>query len=80
MKTISLETQGVKGGQTKKVNSLGSTATFLRHEHDYIYIDDFEGKGETYKQRELTEITIVQNGKVLFQGDKYQLFEKLTKK
>jgi len=80
MKTISLETQGVKGGQTKKTSSLGSTATFLRHEQDYILIDDFEGFGKDYKQRELTEITIVKNGKILFQGDKYQLFEKLTKK
>ena len=80
MENISLETQGVKGGKTTKTNSLGSVQTFLRHEQDFIFIDDFEGYGDKYKQRELTKITIVQNGDVLFSGDKYQLFEILKAK
>jgi hypothetical protein len=74
MKTISLETQGVRGGGTNKVDTLGSAQIFLRHESDYIFVDDFEGRGDTYKQRELSEILIVENGSILFEGSKYDLF------
>ena len=79
MDNISLETQGIKGGKTNKTTPLGSIQSFLRHESDFIFIDDFEGYGNSYKQRELTKITIVQNGNVLFSGDKYELFELLKK-
>lgn len=74
MENIHIETQGVKGGKTqsKKVGYLLAT---LRHNEDRIIIDDFEGKGDSYKQRELQEIQIIQNGKILFSGDKYELFE-----
>lgn len=80
MRNISIETQGVKGGKTTKSSPLGSVQTFLRHEQDFIFIDDFQGFGQTYKQRELTRITIVRNGDVLFCGDKYELFKILEGK
>lgn len=76
MENILLETQGVKGGQTK-TQKVGYLLATLRHDQDRIIIDDFEGQGETYKQRELQKIEIIQNGKILFSGDKYELFEKL---
>ncbi len=74
MKNISVHTQGVKGrnSQTKNV---GYASVALRHEQDRITIDDFEGAGESYKQRELQLIEIYQNGVILFHGDKYELFE-----
>lgn len=74
MKNIHISTQGVKGGSTKGQN-VGYALICLRHEQDRITIDDFEGFGEDYKQRELQKIEIIQNGKVLFSGDKFQLFE-----
>ena len=43
MANISLETQGIKGGKTNKTTPLGSIKSFLRHESDFIFIDDFEG-------------------------------------
>lgn len=76
MKNINITTQGVKGKETKLQN-VGYLLACLRHEQDRIIIDDFEGSGSNYKQRELQKIEIIQNGKVLFSGDKYELFEKL---
>jgi len=76
MENINITTQGVKG-QTTKSQNVGYLLACLRHEQDRIIIDDFEGTGKEYKQRELQKIEIIQNGKVLFSGDKYELFEKL---
>lgn len=74
MKNITITTQGVKGGTTK-IQNVGYLLAELKHSEDRIIIDDFEGQGDNYKQRELQEIKIIQNGKVLFSGDKYELFE-----
>jgi hypothetical protein len=76
---IHLETQGIKGGKTKTEN-VGYIMACLRHDQDRITIDDFEGFGKSYKQRELQRIEIIQNGEVLFSGDKYELFEILKGK
>ena len=78
-KNIYIETQGVKGGKTQ-TKEVGFLIACLRHEQDRITIDDFEGFGDDYKQRELQKIEIIQNGKVLFSGDKYELFEILKNK
>lgn len=78
-KNIYIETQGVKGGKTKTEN-VGYCIIGLRHEQDLITIDDFEGTGTNYKQRELQKIEIIQNGKILFSGNKYELFEILKGK
>ena len=75
---IHLETQGVRGGNTK-TQKVGYVIACLRHDQDRITIDDFEGRGDTYKQRESQHIEIVQNGEVLFSGTKYELFDILKK-
>jgi len=74
MNNIHIETQGVKGGNTK-VSNVGYVITCLRHQQDRITIDDFEGFGKDYKQRETQLIEIIQNGEVLFSGDKYELYD-----
>jgi hypothetical protein len=74
MENINITTQGIKGSETKSKN-VGYLLACLRHDSDRIIIDDFEGTGKDYKQRELQKIEIIQNGKVLFSGDKYELFE-----
>lgn len=74
MKNIHLETQGIKGGKTQ-TKEVGYLIACLRNEQDRITIDDFEGFGDTYKQRELQRIEIIENGKVLFSGSKYELFD-----
>lgn len=79
MAHLSIETQGIKGATTNKKVNLGYVQTFLKHEQDYISVDNFEGQGATYKQREQPEIKIVQNGEELFKGTKYELFELLRK-
>ena len=79
MKNIWLETQGVKGGKTQTKN-VGFVIACLRHEQDRITTDDFEGMGDDYKQRELQLIEIIENGKVLFSGSKYELFDILKSK
>jgi len=74
MEKLTITTQGIKGGDTK-TQKAGYALIELRHDQDRITIDDFEGRGTTYKQRELQNIEIIQNGKVLFSGNKYELFE-----
>ncbi len=74
MKNIWLETQGVKGGQNQG-KEVGFVIACLRHEQDRITIDDFEGYGDAYKQRETQLIEVYENGKLLFSGSKYELFE-----
>jgi len=71
---ISLTTQGIRGGETKSQKA-GFVLIELRQDQDRITVDDFEGRGETYKQREMLKIEIIQNGDVLFSGSKYELFE-----
>jgi hypothetical protein len=73
MNHIKITTQGTRGGNTK-CNNAGYALIQLRHEQDRITIDDFEGTGETYKQREQQLIEIVHNGKILFSGTKWELF------
>jgi hypothetical protein len=77
MGNLTVTTQGVKGGNTK-TSKIGYALIELRHEQDRITIDDFEGYGASYKQREVQLIEIIQNGNVLFSGSKYDLFELLT--
>lgn len=74
MSNISLKTTGVRGTTPQYKEKIGRVVTFLKHDQDYITIDDFEGFGDTYKQRELTNIEVYNNGKLLFSGDKYELF------
>jgi hypothetical protein len=78
MKNIILSTQGIKGGDTKTQN-VGFVIIELRHDQDRITVDDFEGMGLTYKQREQQKIEIIRNGNVLFSGTKNELFEILEK-
>jgi hypothetical protein len=79
MENIHLETQSIKGGKTK-VQKVGFVVIGLRTLTDLISIDDFEGHGDTYKQREHQKIEIVENSKLLFSGTKHELFEILKGK
>ena len=79
MKNLSVKTQNKKGDAMQYKENLGYVTTFIRHSEDYIIVDDFDGAGETYKQRELTEIRVYQNGTLIFEGNKYDFFEQLKK-
>lgn len=79
MKNLAVKTQNKKGNTPQYKENLGFVTTFIRHSEDYIVVDDFEGAGETYKQRELTEIRVYHNGTLIFEGNKYDFFEQLKK-
>ena len=79
MKNLAVKTQSKKGNAPQYKENLGYITTFLRHSEDYIIVDDFEGAGENYKQRELTDIRVYQNGTLIFDGNKYDFFEQLKK-
>ena len=79
MKNLSAKIQNKKGNAPQYKENLSFVTTFIRHSEDYIVVDDFEGVGENYKQRELTEIRVYHNGKLIFKGDKYDFFEQLKK-
>lgn len=75
MKNLAVQTENTKGEKPTYKENYGCVTTFINHIEDFIKVDNFEGFGEGFKERELSEIIIVQNGEVLFKGDKYELFE-----
>ena len=77
MKSLFIKIQNIKGNEAKHLKNLGYVATFLRHPNDLIVIDDFQGQGDNYKKRELSEIRIYDNDNLIFKGDKYKLFKQL---
>ena len=79
MKYLEIRTQNKKGNSPQYKENLGCVSTFIRHPQDYIVVDDFDGYGKTYKQKELTEIRVYQNGTLIFEGNKYEFFEQLKK-
>lgn len=76
MNKLSVVTQGVKGGNTKggKVGYINAT---LGHIEDRVLFDAYEGQGSTYKEREMVNISVYQNGELIWEGNKYELYEKL---
>jgi len=67
MKGIEIRTVESKSMQIKYKQNLASVITFLRHDEDKIIVRN----GET------VNIDIYDNGKLLFSGDKSELFKKL---
>ena len=66
MKKLEIKTRK-QSREPRYVQNLDSVTTFLRHDDDKIIVEDAE----------IVIIQIIHNGKMLFNGDKYELFEKL---
>ena len=79
MKNLAIKTQKSSGNEPKYQENLALVTTFINHSEDYIVVDNFEGYGDSYKQREVSEIKIFENGVLIFSGSKYELFEQLKK-
>jgi hypothetical protein len=75
--SIFLQTQGIKGGNTKS-QKVGYILVLPR-ENAMITIDAFEGQGLSYKPREQKKILIAADGKNIFEGTFDELIEKLSK-
>jgi hypothetical protein len=75
MKKLSIETQGIKGGQTKTTYEIG--AVFASFEGQKISIDNFEGRGDSYKKRQNPLIQIIEDGQNIFSGTFEELKNKL---
>lgn len=67
MKNLEIKTR-TQGRTPQYKQNLNSVTTFLRHSEDRIEV----------KNSETVNIDIYENGKLIFSGDKYELFEKLT--
>lgn len=76
MNDLKIHTQGVKGGNTQ-VRKSGYMLACFEDETQRISIDNFEGSGKTYKQRETPLIEIVDNGTTIFSGTFAELKAKL---
>lgn len=77
MKSLSITTQGVKGGNTK-TQGIGYVLACIDNHEQRISIDNFSGQGSTYKQREEPLIEIIENGKILSSGTFNELKDKLS--
>lgn len=76
---IAVKTQGKRGGNPQWKQSVGYVVAFIGDNMEkYIAVDMYDGRGETYKERETPEIVIMgDNGETLFLGDFEQLKQKL---
>lgn len=67
MKNLEVRTQNAKSRINKYTKNLFQAITFLRHPEDKIIVSN----------KEVVEIEIIDNGKTIFLGNKYELFNKL---
>lgn len=80
MATLSLKLRGVKGGEPKWIDKMGSVNCFIDYsDYQKIYIDSFQGAGDSYKRREESLITIIKDQELIFEGTFTELVEKLSK-
>jgi len=80
MKTLSINTIGIKGGATKSQNT-GYLSAYSGNDK-IMSIDNYKGSGDTYEQREKPVICIFDlkdTGNCIFEGTHEQLIEKLLK-
>lgn len=75
--SLTLVTQGVKGGNMKEHGNQGLVKVFVGIDKS-ISFDAYQGFGADYKKREETHI-IVRNRGIVFEGTFEQLIEKLSK-
>ena len=75
MKTLSINTIGVKGGANKSQNT-GYVSAYSGNDR-IMSIDNYKGSGETYEQREEPIICISDGEYCIFEGTHKQLIEKL---
>ena len=76
-----VSTQNQKGNAPKLNCNVGRVAIFIDDSvYGYIAIDSFEGQGDSYKQRESSEIVICANGFEEFRGTLKELVALLNKK
>lgn len=75
--SLTLVTQGVKGGNQKEHGQQGLVKVFVGIDKS-ISFDAYQGFGADYKKREATHI-IVRNNGIVFQGTFEELIEKLSK-
>jgi hypothetical protein len=68
MEKLEIKTR-VKSREPHYTQNLDSVTTFLRHDEDKIIVEDAE----------VVIIQVIHNGKVIFNGDKYELFKILEK-
>ena len=74
---VEFKTRGVKGGEFSPVKKTANAVVFIDGV-SYISFDSFKGQGETYSQREHSEITI-NIGDVNWKGTSDDLYELLRK-
>ena len=61
--SVQYTTRGIKGGAQSPYRTTGSInilmdGGYMNWKPSYIYVDSFQGQGDTYKSREKSEITI----------------------
>jgi len=79
MKNLTIRTQNKNGGNPQFKENLGMATIFLRHSQNFITVDNFEGSGATYKQREQALISIFENGAEVWKGTKQEFYKQLNK-
>ncbi len=69
MKNLEVRTTNTKSRKDKYTKNINNTIIFLRHPEDKIIV----------KNKEVVEIEIYDNGKLIFSGDKYEFYSKLKR-
>lgn len=81
---LGYEITGKRGGKSQIKDDIGRVGAFIdnsmgcERNGDTIFVDAFNGYGDTYKRREKCNITIQKAGKEVFNGTFDELVEKLS--
>lgn len=75
--TVEFKTRGVKGGDFSQIKKTANAVVFVDGV-SYISVDSFNGRGDSYSQREHSEITI-SIADVSWKGTADDLYELLRK-
>jgi hypothetical protein len=78
MAKLSLKTQGIRGKEPKWNDKMGRVDIYVEN-NSWIIADAYEGQGNNYKERKDTNITIIEDGNILFAGRMEELKQQLLK-
>lgn len=77
MKDLHVKTLGIRGGNYQYKAKVGLVVVTLPEDRSHISVDNLQGFGDTYKQREDPEILIQAEGMLLFKGSAKELIRLL---
>lgn len=75
---LKMRTQGIRGKDMSYYKEVGFVESCPESNENRILIDDYEGSGKDYHQRQVPKITIMQAHNIVFEGNFSDLVKALN--